>query len=460
MEKIWAGRSTDKLNKDAEDFNTSLPFDKKLYRQDIKGSIAHATMLSKCGIIDKTDGEKIVSTLKQILSEIEEGKLVIEGEAEDIHSFVEQTLTERIGDAGKKLHTARSRNDQVAVDFKMYVIEKAEEVKLLLLDLIKVLNDKASENLDAIMPGYTHLQRAQPITFAHHLLAYASMFVRDYSRLTDAIKRMSVCPLGSGALAGTTYPIDRQFTAELLGFETYSDNSIDGVSDRDFCVEALSSLSIISMHLSRLSEEVILWTSWEFAYVELTNEFTTGSSIMPQKKNSDMAELIRGKSGRVYGDLFTMLTVLKGLPLAYNKDLQEDKECVFDAFETVINCLKVCAPMLATCKVKKENMLSNAKKGFINATDVADYLTKKGMPFRTAYKITGTIVKDCIQKGVTLEDLKLEEFKEYSELFDFDIYTAIDFTECVNKRLSGGGTSQVEDEKYIKKLNLFLKQNM
>ena len=441
MDKLWSGRFTGTLDKEADDFNSSISFDKKMYRQDITGSLAHAAMLEKCGIITPAEYENITEGLSAILADIESGKLKIDPEAEDIHMFVESELTKRIGDDGKKLHTARSRNDQVAVDTRLYLRDGAAEVKTLLRKLITVLKDKASENKNVIMPGYTHLQRAQPITFAHHLLAYCMMFLRDTGRLDDAVKRMNVSPLGCCALAGTTYPTDRLFTAEKLGFDGISENSIDGVSDRDFCVELLSAFSLIMTHLSRFSEEVILWSSWEFRFVELDDSFTTGSSIMPQKKNPDMAELVRGKTGRVYGDLMGLLTTLKGLPLAYNKDMQEDKEAVFDAVDTVKMCLKVFAPMLSTMTVKPETMKKAAQGGFINATDLADYLVKKGMPFRSAYKISGQIVARCIADGCVLETLPLETYRSYSELFDNDLYHDIDLTVCVEKRISEGGTS-------------------
>ena len=449
MEKMWAGRFEKSLDKIADDFNSSLSFDCKMYKQDILGSIAHATMLGACGVITELESQTLIDGLEGILVDIENGTLKFDTGAEDIHMFVEAELTKRLGDVGKKLHTARSRNDQVATDFKLYVKTELQVVAEMLESLIKVIVNKAEQNVQTIMPGYTHLQRAQPISFAQHLLAYANMFTRDYSRANDAINRMNTSPLGSAALAGTTYPINRQITAEKLGFSTYTANSIDGVSDRDFAVEALSVLSLIMTHLSRFSEEVILWTSWEFKFMELDDAYSTGSSIMPQKKNSDMAELVRGKTGRVYGDLISMLTTLKGLPLAYNKDMQEDKECVFDALDTVKACIQVFAPMLETAKVLKENMLSAAKKGFINATDCADYLTKKGVPFRTAYKITGTIVGDCIKLNKTLEELSISEYKKYSEIFDADVYDAIDLVTCVNKRNSQGGTGFSEVEKQI-----------
>ncbi|MGN0819126.1 MAG: argininosuccinate lyase [Christensenellaceae bacterium] len=456
MAKMWAGRCDGVLNSDADDFNSSISFDKKMFRQDITGSIAHASMLAKQGIITDDDAEKIIEGLSGIMDDIISGELEISSDSEDIHMFVEENLINRIGDVGKKLHTARSRNDQVALDIRMYLRDESREIADMLLKLIATINLKAEENTDAIMPGYTHLQRAQPITFAEHLLAYAQMFIRDYSRLKDALKRMNLSPLGSCALAGTTYNTDRHFVAEKLGFDGVTANSIDGVSDRDFCVELLSCFSLIMMHLSRFSEEIILWSSWEFKFVELSDSFTTGSSIMPQKKNSDMAELIRGKTGRVYGDLFAMLTVLKGLPLAYNKDMQEDKECIFDAVETVKKCLLVFTPMLDTMKSLKDNMYTAAKKGFINATDLADYLTKKGMPFRSAYKTVGAIVGKCVREDRVLEDIPLEEYKEISPLFDGDLYTEISLETCVAKRISEGGTGPLSVAKQIKDNKAFL----
>lgn len=457
MAKMWAGRTDGLLNQEADDFNSSIHFDKKMYKEDIAGSIAHAKMLAATGIIGGEDAEKIVDGLLGILADIDSGKLTISDDAEDIHMFIEETLIKRIGDTGKKLHTARSRNDQVALDLRMYMKKKCSAIADLLIELLGVLAEKAEENTDAILPGYTHLQRAQPIVFSQHLLAYAEMFKRDLSRVKDAYKRMNVCPLGSCALAGTTYPTDREMVAKALGFDGVSLNSMDGVSDRDFCAELLSAFSLIMMHLSRFCEEIILWTSWEFKFAELSDEFTTGSSIMPQKKNSDMAELIRGKTGRVYGHLMSILTVLKGLPLAYNKDMQEDKECIFDGTETVIKCLKVFTPMLKTMKVNKENMLSAAKKGFINATDLADYLTKKGMPFRTAYKTVGALVGKCVAENKTLEDVKLEEYQSITPLFEGDLYEAISLKTCVEKRISEGGTGSASVQKQIKSLKEFLK---
>ena len=414
-------------------------------------------MLAEVGILTVEEADTIIAALEGIRNDIDSGKLEIDMNAEDIHMFVESVLTKRIGDLGKKLHTARSRNDQVAVDMRLYMRGKCEGIEALLIDLIDSIVSVAAEHKYDIMPGYTHLQRAQPIVFAHHLLAYAEMFKRDLSRLTDAKARMNYSPLGACALAGTTYPINRAMTANALGFTTYSANSIDAVSDRDFCAELLSVFSIIMMHLSRFSEEVILWSSWEFSYVELDDAYTTGSSIMPQKKNSDMAELVRGKCGRVYGDLMGTLTMLKGLPLAYNKDMQEDKESLFDATETVERCLEIFAPMIRTMKVKSDNMYRAAQKGFINATDLADYLAKKGMPFRSAYKITGSIVSDCISRGIVLEDMAIDEYKNYSELFSDDLYEEISLKTCVAKRISDGATGYKSVETQLESFNNFLK---
>ena len=441
MEKMWAGRFQKALDKKADDFNSSLRFDCRMFEQDIRGSIAHATMLVKQGILPQADLDKIIDGLTGILEDIQAGKLTFDNDAEDIHMFIEAELTKRIGDAGKRLHTARSRNDQVAVDIRLYLRDKAAEVLSLIQSLITAVVDKAEENAETIAPGYTHLQRAQPISFGHHLLAYAMMLLRDMQRIQDGVKRMNYSPLGSCALAGTTYPTDRKFTAELLGFDGVMQNSIDGVADRDFCLELTSAFSILMMHLSRFAEEIILWSSWEFKFIDLDDSYTTGSSIMPQKKNPDMAELVRGKTGRVYGDLMALLTTLKGLPLAYNKDMQEDKEAVFDALDTVIMCLEVFAPMVATMKVNADVTYRAAQKGFINATDLADYLTKKGMPFRAAYKIVGTIVADCIDKGLVLDDYPLTEYQKYSELFTQDLYQEISLETCVNKRLSEGGAA-------------------
>ena len=439
---LWTGRFKKTLDSKTNDFNSSISFDSRMYEQDIKGSVAHATMLGKQDIIDKAESEKIVKTLKEILSDIEEGKLDFDITAEDIHTFTEGELTRRIGDSGKRLHTARSRNDQVALDFKLYLIDHYEELSAALKSLIVTILEKAEENYDAVMPGYTHLQRAQPITFGHHLMAYASMFCRDLDRLSDWLERTKVSPLGSGALAGTTYPLDREYVSELLGLGgRVTTNSLDGVSDRDYALELLSILSIIMVHLSRFSEEVIMWCSWEFKFIELDDAFSTGSSIMPQKKNPDIAELVRGKSGRVFGDLQTLLTVMKGLPLAYNKDMQEDKEAVFDALDTVMMCITTFDPMLKTATVLPANMRKAAAKGFINATDAADYLVYKGLPFRDAYKATGQLVALCIDKDLTLETLPLDEYKAVCDLFDEDIYKAIDLDECVKKRTVKGGPS-------------------
>ncbi len=456
MQKMWTGRTSGELNEFADDFNSSISFDKKMYKQDICGSIAHATMLANQKIISVDDRDKIIAGLSGILADIDSKKLAISEDAEDIHMFVEAELTKRIGEVGKRLHTARSRNDQVALDLRMYLRDENQLVKKMLLQLIEVIANKAKNYSDVIMPGYTHLQRAQPILFSHHLLAYAQMFKRDYSRLQDALERMNYSPLGSCALAGTTYDTNRKMVADLLLFNGVTENSIDSVADRDFCVELLSCYSIIMMHLSRFSEEIILWTSSEFSYVQLDDAFTTGSSIMPQKKNSDMAELVRGKSGRVYGDLMAMLTVLKGLPLAYNKDMQEDKEGIFDGLKTVQDCLQVFVPMLDSMKVNKENMLNSCKTGFINATDLADYLTKKGLPFREAYKLVGSIVGKCVKEKLTLEDITLDEYKQMCELFDKDLYEEIALETCVNKRNSEGGTSKAQVAKQIEKLTEFL----
>ncbi len=440
MEKMWAGRTSGAVSQEANDFNSSIRFDSRMYAEDIKGSMAHAAMLANQGIIPQNDADAIIDGLSSILVDIDSGALPFDPDAEDIHMFVEAELTRRIGDAGKKLHTARSRNDQVALDIRLYLRREIDEIKALIRELISSLLTQAKANTDAIMPGYTHLQRAQPITMAQHLLAYVQMLMRDEGRLSDAAKRMNFSPLGSCALAGTTYPIDRQMTAAALGFSGVTANSLDGVSDRDFCVELLSALSLIMTHLSRLSEEIILWSSWEFRFVELSDAYTTGSSIMPQKKNSDMAELVRGKTGRVYGDLMALLTTLKGLPLAYNKDMQEDKEGVFDAVDTVKACLSITAPMIATMKTNKASMYTAAQKGFLNATDLADYLTRKGLPFRSAYKLVGTLVGDCVAKGKTLEDVTLAEYQALSPLFEADVYTEIALETCVAKRISEGST--------------------
>lgn len=449
MGKIWAGRTDGTVNKIADDFNSSISFDSRMYKEDITGSMAHAAMLGAKNIISEADADLIIDGLSGILSDLESGKLNIDFSAEDIHTFVEQTLTDRIGQAGKKLHTARSRNDQVALDLRLYLKNEADEVQKRLKELTAAVCEKANEYKSAVMPGYTHLQRAQPVTFGHHLMAYAMMLLRDIDRINDAKKRLLVSPIGSCALAGTTYDTDRFFEAEKLGICEVSQNSIDGVSDRDFCVELCSALSLVMAHLSRFSEEIVLWSSWEFKFIELSDDFTTGSSIMPQKKNPDMAELVRGKTGRVYGDLIALLTMLKGLPLAYNKDMQEDKESIFDAFDTVKACLDVFAGMVNGITANTDNMLKAAKGGFINATDLADYLTKKGMPFREAYKLSGRIVSNCIKSGKTLDELSIDEYKEFSNAFESDLYEAIDLNTCVNSRNSFGGTCVASVEKQI-----------
>ena len=456
MAKMWAGRTSGETSKIADDFNSSIRFDSRMYEQDIKGSMAHAMMLSAKNIITQEDCDILVSGLEQILDDINSGALEIDMEAEDIHMFVEQVLTQRVGDVGKKLHTARSRNDQVALDLRMYLRDECDEITELTKSLVEALCSQAEKNKAVIMPGYTHLQRAQPVTFGHHMMAYAMMLLRDIDRIKDTKKRMNVSPIGCCALAGTTYDTDRYFEAEKLNFDSIALNSLDGVSDRDFCAELLSSIAILMMHLSRFSEELILWSSWEFKFVELSDSFTTGSSIMPQKKNPDMAELVRGKTARVYGDLIATLTMLKGLPLAYNKDMQEDKESIFDACDTVKMCLKVFAPMIETMSVRADNMKKAASEGFINATDLADYLVKKGLPFRSAYKISGSIVAYCIENKTILEDLPLEKYREYSQLFEEDVYNDIDLTTCVNKRVSVGGTSVESVEMQIN----FVKENL
>ena len=441
MDKMWAGRFSKALDKQADDFNSSIRFDCRMYAQDIRGSMAHAAMLAAKGILTAADAETIIAGLGEILEALQSGALAIDPAAEDIHMFVEAELTKRIGDTGKRLHTARSRNDQVALDLRLYLRDEAAEIVALLKTLLDAIASQAEQHKTTILPGYTHLQRAQPITFAHHLLAYAMMFTRDITRIQDAVKRMNVSPLGSCALAGTTYDTDRQMVAQALGFDGICLNSIDGVSDRDFCVELLSAFATVMMHLSRFSEEIILWASWEFKFIELDDSYTTGSSIMPQKKNPDIAELVRGKTGRVYGDLMAMLTVLKGIPLAYNKDMQEDKEAIFDAIDTVKQCLTVFPPMIRTMRALPENMRRAAQRGFINATDLADYLVKKGLPFRSAYKIAGQIVAKCMADGQVLETLPLESYQAFSPLFEADLYSCIDLRACVEKRVSQGGTS-------------------
>ena len=449
MAQLWKGRFKKELAKETNDFNSSITFDCRMFEEDIKGSIAHATMLGATGIIDKSEADKICSELAVILEDIKCGKLEMDMDAEDIHTFIEGELTSRLGQTGKRLHTARSRNDQVALDIRLTLKKEIDIITGKLKSLVLVLCDKAEENKTTIMPGYTHLQRAQPITFGHHLMAYASMLLRDIDRLADCKKRMNVLPLGSGALAGTTYPLDRRMVADLLGFDDVSANSLDGVSDRDFCIELASALSLVMVHLSRFSEEIIMWCSWEFKFVELDDAFSTGSSIMPQKKNPDIAELVRGKSGRVFGDLTTLLTVMKGIALAYNKDMQEDKEAIFDAVDTVKMCLNAFTPMIETMTVLTDNMRAAAAKGFINATDCADYLVGKGLPFRDAYKATGELVALCIDKGLTLETLPLAEYKAVCDLFDEEVYTAINLEKCVADRLVEGGPSVQSVEKQI-----------
>lgn len=449
MAKMWQGRTLGATSKLADDFNSSISFDMRMYKQDIQGSVAHAKMLAKQDVISKTDCALIVSGLEQILADIESGALQIDLSAEDIHMFIEETLTARIGDTGKKLHTARSRNDQVALDIRMYLRDEASQIIDLIKSLIATLCNVAEANKSVIMPGYTHLQRAQPITFGHQIMAYAMMLCRDKSRLDDAVKRMNECPIGSCALAGTTYNTDREYEASLLGFDGVCQNSIDGVSDRDFIVELGACFATLMMHLSRFSEEVILWSSYEFGFVTLSDSYTTGSSIMPQKKNPDMAELVRGKTGRVYGNLMGILTVLKGIPLAYNKDMQEDKQSIFDTVDTVKMCLAVFEPMINTMQVNAFNMLKASNDGFINATDLADYMVKKGLPFRTSYKIVGELVAYCIANKTTLDALSLEEYKKFSDIFQSDLYAEIDMNNCVAKRISLGGTSPKSVEKQI-----------
>ncbi len=440
MAKMWKGVTSGNTDALADDFNSSIHFDNRMYREDITGSMAHAKMLAKQDIISKENAEKIIDGLQGILKDIDEGILSFDPACEDIHMFVEEILTERIGEAGKMLHTARSRNDQVALDIRMYLKNRTEQIQSLIKELVLVIKEKAEEYQDVIMPGYTHMQRAQPILFAHHILAYAMMLMRDLDRLSDMKKRMNVSPIGACALAGTTYNTDRDYEAELLGFDSVTMNSIDSVSDRDSCLEMMSDLSILMMHLSRFSEELILWSSWEFRFVSLSDAYTTGSSIMPQKRNPDMAELVRGKTGRVYGDMMSLFTAMKGLPLAYNKDMQEDKEAVFDSVDTVLMCMPVFTGMIQTMQVNADAMRKAAERGFINATDLADYLVGKGMPFRSAYKISGEIVALCMQEDQVLETLPLKTYQEYSALFAEDLYEAINLQNCVSKRISKGGT--------------------
>ncbi len=456
--KLWSGRFDSDTDTLVDELNASIPFDKRLYREDITGSMAHARMLGKQGIIDPAESEKIVTALGGILKDMEEGKIEFSIENEDIHMTVEKELTARIGDAGKRLHTARSRNDQVALDFRMYLMREIREIRDLVLPLMDALCAVAEENIDAIMPGYTHLQRAQPTTFGHYMMAYANMLRRDVTRLEDCLERMDYMPLGSGALTGTTYPIDRALVAQELGFGHITQNSLDGVSDRDYAIELLSDLSILMMHLSRFSEEIILWCSWEFRFIELSDAYSTGSSIMPQKKNPDIAELVRGKTGRVYGSLMGFLTVMKALPLAYNKDMQEDKEQVFDAVDTVKKCLPVFTAMISTMTVKRENMRAAAAKGFINATDCADYLVKKGLPFRDAYTVVGRLVNHCIASGETLESLPLEEYRKLSPVFEADVYDFIDLTYCVEQRQVPGGPARQSVADQISDIRTFLEE--
>ena len=457
--KLWAGRFQKETDSAVNDFNSSIAFDARMYRQDIRGSIAHATMLGEQGIIGADESAKIVEGLKAILADIEEGNVEFTVDMEDIHMNIESLLTSRIGQTAKRLHTSRSRNDQVAVDFRMYVREEIQEIINIILDFETILVNKAKENVNTLLPGYTHLQRAQPSTLAHHLMAYANMLKRDVTRLEDCLERMNESPLGAGALATTTYPINRNRTAELLGFAKPTDNSLDSVSDRDFAIEFLSACSILMMHLSRFAEEIILWCSWEFKYVELDDAYSTGSSMMPQKKNPDVAELVRGKTGRVYGSLITLLTVMKGIPLAYNKDMQEDKEPVFDTIDTVKMCLPVFASMIDTMVVKPENMRRAALDGcFINATDCADYLVKKGLPFREAYMVVGKLVHTCIEKGEKLDTLSLEEFREVSDCFQEDIYQALYMNNCVNGRKAIGGPAKVEVERQIAAIEAFVNE--
>ena len=450
MAKMWAGRTDGNTEKIADDFNSSIRFDSRMFKEDILGSIAHAEMLGKQGIISENEAKTLCEGLGEILEDIEEGRLAVDPSCEDIHMFVEQVLTERLGDVGKKLHTARSRNDQVALDLRMYLKNENDDIDKKLLRLIEALLSKAEDNVLTIMPGYTHLQRAQPVSFGQYMMAYVMMFLRDRDRLADVKKRTDVSPIGSCALAGTTYDTDRFYEAERLGFGSVCENSLDGVSDRDFCLELSSAISIIMTHLSRLSEEIVLWQSWEFKFIDLSDSYTTGSSIMPQKKNPDMAELVRGKTGRVFGDMTSLFTTMKGLPLAYNKDMQEDKEAIFDSCDTVKMCLDVMSGMIETMSVNAENMKSAAQKGFINATDLADYLVNKGLPFRSAYKISGQIVAECISKGTVLEELPLSEYKKISDRFENDVYDAVDLVKCLERRKSFGGTSPSSLKEQIK----------
>ncbi len=454
--KLWAGRFQKETDYQVNDFNSSIQFDFRLYEEDIKGSVAHAAMLGETGVIAKEEAEKIVAGLNQILKDIEDKKVEFSAENEDIHMNVERLLTERIGDTGKRLHTARSRNDQVALDLRLYLKKEIENLKAILISFEKALCKKARQHLDTVMPGYTHLQRAQPSTYAHYLMAYAEMFRRDLGRLSDCFDRMDELPLGSGALSATTYPIDREMVRDALGFSRITSNSLDGVSDRDFVIELASALSIVMMHLSRFSEEIILWCSFEFRFLELDDAFSTGSSIMPQKKNPDVAELARGKTGRVYGDLITLLTMMKSLPLAYNKDMQEDKEAIFDAVDTVKECLNVFIPMFETLAVRKDRMRDAASEGFINATDCADYLVKKGVPFRDAYMIVGRLVNMCIKMDENLETLTLKDFRAISSAFEDDVYDALSLRTCVNERDVPGGPAVSEVTRQIERIERFV----
>ncbi|MBP8640449.1 MAG: argininosuccinate lyase [Oscillospiraceae bacterium] len=456
--KLWSGRFDKNTDKLVDELNASIGFDFRMYRQDIAGSIAHSAMLAKQGIIPKEEAEKIAQGLKAILTDIEAGSLSFGNDVEDVHMAIEGELTRRIGDAGKRLHTARSRNDQVALDLRLYLIEEISLLRELVLELLETVLNIAERNTDVVMPAYTHLQRAQPTTFAHYMMAYANMLRRDVTRLEDCLARMDECPLGSGALTATTYPIDREYVARELGFTAITQNSLDGVSDRDFAIELMNDLSILMMHLSRFSEEIIMWCSWEFKFIELDDAYSTGSSIMPQKKNPDIAELVRGKTGRVYGDLITLLTVMKALPLAYNKDMQEDKEPVFDAIDTVKKCLPVFSAMLNTMRLYPENMRNAACRGFINATDCADYLTKKGLPFRDAYTIVGRLVNLCIENGKTLETLEIEEYHKLSPVFDRDVYDAIALETCIASRKVAGGPAKESVEKQMNFIKSFLQE--
>lgn len=458
MAQLWGGRFTKETDQLVYDFNASIRFDRRLYAEDIRGSIAHVMMLARQNILTEVEKEDIIEGLEGILSDVENGKLSISEKYEDIHSFVEATLIERIGEPGKKLHTGRSRNDQVALDMKMYVRSEVRKLDDLLRDLLRVLLSTMEENLETYMPGFTHLQKAQPVTLAHHLGAYFEMFKRDHERLMDLEKRMNTCPLGSGALAGTTYPLDRQYTASLLGFDGPTLNSMDGVSDRDYLVELLSDLSLIMMHLSRFSEEVIIWNSNEYQFVEIDDAYSTGSSIMPQKKNPDIAELVRGKTGRVYGALNALLVSMKGIPLAYNKDMQEDKEWAFDAIDTARHCLTLFTGMLETMQYHKDRMEESARHGFTNATDVADYLVNHGVAFRDAHGIVGQLVLLCIEKNIALDDLPLEEYRKISDVFEEDIYEAISLKTCVNRRVTTGAPGKEAMEQVLEIYRTYLEE--